>query len=147
MPTQPGLRSLLHAPHDLVQLVAGGRCGRVKHHPRFRLAGEHAIENDDVKVHMEIDRRPIPLHEIYRAALRVLEPAALRTRGVAGEDRLDDDAPERREHVGLEGREPSQLEGQGEDVLTNGNVRENPVHNGGARVCHAPSGAAGTRRP
>ncbi len=82
------------------------------------------------------------LNEIYRAALRVLDPVAPGARAVPGEDRLDEDARERRQHVGLERGEPAKLVGQREHVLPHGHVRQDSIDQVRRDVCHASTAAA-----
>jgi hypothetical protein len=62
--------------------------------PTTGIAREHAVEREQVEVNVEVQTSEA-LNEIYRAALRVLDPVAPGARAVPGEDRLDEDARER----------------------------------------------------
>jgi hypothetical protein len=89
-----------------------------------------------MKVDVQVQAGAKSLNEVDRTALCGEHAVALRRRAVAGEDRLDEDAPERREHVGLEGGEPAQLEGQRQDVLAHGDIGKDSVRNGRRGVRH-----------
>ncbi len=112
----------------------------MEHHACICVAGEHAVEDGDVEVDVQVDRAPHPLNKIDGTALRVLDSPTLGARPVAREDRLDEDASQRRQHVRLERGEPAQLVRQRQDVLAHGHVgRQNSVDQVCGRVCHAPS--------
>jgi hypothetical protein len=52
------------------------------------------------------------LHAEHRPALNSVKPIAFGPRAIAGENGLDEDARERRQHVGLERGELAELEGE-----------------------------------
>src|ERR1019366_3609764 len=60
---------------------------------------------------------------------------------IAREDGLDRNAPDRREYVGFECGQSAQLVRQRQNVLPHRHIRENPVHDGGRRIGHAPPSA------
>ena len=74
-----------------------------------------------------------------RAGGRVAEPMALRPRPVARED--NEQARERREHIGAERRERAKLEGQRQDPLAHRHRGEHSIDQVRRDVCHAPAGA------
>src|ERR1700678_212102 len=60
---KPRLRSLLHAPRDVVKLVASGWPCRMEEHASRQITCEHAVEHCDVEVDVQVEARPESLHE------------------------------------------------------------------------------------
>ncbi len=108
--------------------------------PPLRVAGILAVEHHDVKVHIEVEARAEALHERDGAGLRLAAGDAMCA--VSPEHGLDEDAHQRGKHVGLEGREATQLERQREDPLTNGHRGQHPVDQVCCGARHAPCRAA-----
>ena len=82
------------------------------------------------------------LNEIYTAALRALDPVGPGARAVPGEDRLDEEARERRQHVSLERGEPAKLVGQREHVLPHRDIGQDSIDQMRGDVGHAPAATA-----
>ena len=120
--------------------VVGGAAGW-EHEPAPGVSGAHAVASDQVEVTVEVQGSET-LNEVDGTALRLRDPIALRPRPVAREDALDEDPPDRSEHVGLEGDEPAKLVGQRQDVLSHGrNIGEDSIDHECACIGHAPAGA------
>lgn len=107
-----------------------------------RIANEDAIEHHDVHVHVQVQAPAEALHESHRTALAAHEPIPTRVRSVETEDRFDEEARHRAEHLGLEGSERAQLERERQDVLAHGHVGKHAVDQMRRRVRHAPACAA-----
>jgi hypothetical protein len=74
------------------------------------------------------------------------ETLTLRPRPVSRKDRLDVQAPERREHVGAEGSQGAKLEGEREHPLPYGHRGDHSIDQVGRDVGHAPARTARTDR-
>ena len=104
---------------------------------------DNAVEEDRMKMDVQVQAAAEPLNEGHRPALSLLSPFAPGAGSVAGEHDFDEDAGEGREYVGLERCEQAQLVRQRQNELAHGYVRQHAVDQVGGRVGHAPSSAAG----
>ena len=95
----------------------------------------------DVEVHVQVHARAESSYVRYRSGRRVANTDSLRPLAVAPVDRLDEDAHERREDVGSEGRKRTQLEGKREHPLPHRHGRKHAVDQVGSDVRHAAPGA------
>jgi len=130
---EPVEGSALHTLDHRLKLHACGRRGSMKLDALFS-PRPHAVRRDDVKMQIEIQTRAEPLNKVNSSALCPFEPAPFRPRAVATEERLHEDAPQSREHFGVEGCQFLQLEGERQHVLTDGDLREDAVHDRGPGV-------------
>jgi hypothetical protein len=113
----------------------------MKDHGPARITRKDAVENEDMKVDIQVQTAEA-LHAEHRAALGPVDPVPLGPGAVGREGRLDEDARERRQRLRLEGGEPAKLIGQGKDVLSDGHLGQDPVHQVRRTVRHAPAAAA-----
>jgi hypothetical protein len=140
---KPGHGAIPHSPCDGVQVRSRGRRLRVKHYTRLCVAREHAIKHCKVEVNVEIQAAEA-LNEIDRTALAIHDSVTFGACPVAREDGVDEDAPQRCEHIGLEGGQLSKLVGQREDILAHRHIGKNPIDDGRRLVGHASARAART---
>ena len=82
------------------------------------------------------------LHAEHRPALNSVKPIAFGPRAIAGENGLDEDARERRQHVGLERGELAELEGERQHVLPDRHIGQHAIDQVGRPVGHPPPAAA-----
>jgi len=140
---QPDDRAACRTSDDRLQVRGGRRLCRVEHEPALRVAGIHAVEQEQVEVDVEVQAAEA-LNEVDRAALDIFEPVAPSARTVHREDRLDEDARERRQYVGLERSQLAKLVGEREHVLPHGHVRQDSIDEVCRDVGHASAAAART---
>lgn len=113
----------------------------MEHELPLGVARVHAIEDDEMIVHVKVDARSAPLNEVDRAALRSVGARALGAGAVEREDALDEEVRDGREHLGLERHELAQVVGQGQYVLPQGHIGQHAIDQKCARVGHAPARA------
>jgi hypothetical protein len=139
---EPRRDASVDAPRDRLELRGVGLVGRVEEHALLRVAAEDAVEEDGVKMNVQVQAAAEALHKRDRPTLPLLGALAPGAGPIAREDHLDKDAGDSREHVGLERREQAQLVGQREHELTHGHVGQDAIDQVGGGVGHAPAGAA-----
>jgi hypothetical protein len=140
--SKPCDTSLVDTPHDRLQLrgIGGGR--RVKDHAPLLVARQHAVQEDGVEVHIQVEAATESLDERQSATFHSIEPLALGAGAIGREDRLDEDAREGSENSGLECRESAELEGERQHELTHGDIWENAIDKMGGAIRHAPARTA-----
>jgi hypothetical protein len=113
----------------------------VKQHAPLLVAREDAVEYEHMEVDVQVQAAE-SLNCEYRSAPCIVNPDAIRSGTVARKDRLDEDARQRGEHVGLERGESAKLVRKREDVLPQGHVRQDSIDQERRDACHAPAAAA-----
>ena len=133
-----GRRRLLEAKHRLPARIDG-------------VNDVDAVEDHHVEMDVQVERGAGSVGRRDGAGLRHVlaagEAGVLRPSSVALADGFPEDAREGAKHRGLGGRESAQLVGKRQDVLANGDRRQNAIDQVGGLARHSTSRAARAERP
>ena len=120
-----------------------GRRGRAKRKRAVRVGRVDSIENQSVKMGVEVEAPAETLGKIDGPAVGTLHTGA---RPQLDEDLLHEDAPQRGQHLRVEGRQATQLPRQREHPLPDRHVGEHAVDQMSRLVRHSAS-ATGWAQP
>ena len=135
--SQPAKRALVNAFGDALDGALRRRGSFAEADP-LRGALECAVEDDDVKMDVEVQTSTKALNEGYGSAFGLRATLA---RARRAEDLFHEDRRQRGEHVGAERREPAKRERERQYPLSNGNVRNHSIGEMRGLVAHAPRAA------
>jgi hypothetical protein len=110
VPAEPRDDASTQALDDAFELILRRRTGGVKRDALLAITRENTIEEDSVKMNVQIQASAESLDEGHGSAFRSVESLALRASAVVLHDDFDEDASERTEDVCLDRGERTELE-------------------------------------
>ena len=105
--------------------------------------GENAVDEQAMKVNIQLEATPEALDHRHGAASPVAHARAAGSAAIEAEHGAHGDAEHRAAERVIEREEVAQAVGQAEHPLAHGDVRENVVHEVGSLLRHAPPATTG----